>query len=136
MITTRRLVSLLVALSLICVSIPAVAQTTPTEPEYEPYDKNEFPQWARDLRRAEVVFIGSFPITLLLASLSYEAFRGIRDTVNAAPIEERSEFGSFSTAETRGLLVAGVSLSGVVTILDLILELTGRRREASGTKGK
>lgn len=39
--------------------------------EYEPYEKNEFPEWAMELRRAETIFFGSFALTLPLAVGAY-----------------------------------------------------------------
>jgi len=93
----------------------------------EPYDRDEFPQWLHDLRRAEIVYIGSFPLSMLLTSLGYEAFRALKNALVSAPIEERSEFGSFTVEERRKLLISGLSVSGVVTLIDLVLELRERR---------
>ncbi len=123
----RRLFLVAVAAAFLGPPIPGFAQSTPAD-SYVPYEDDEFPQWMHDLRRAEVVFIGSFPITLLLASLSYEAFRATRDSIARTPLVDRAEFGSFSSAERTGLLVSGLSLSGLVTIADLIIEIAGRRR--------
>jgi hypothetical protein len=39
------------------------------------FDTSEFPQWARDLRRGEVVAFGSFPFAFFFASLSMDLYR-------------------------------------------------------------
>ena len=39
--------------------------------EYEPYEKEEFPLWSYEIRRAESVFFGSFVITLPVSMLCY-----------------------------------------------------------------
>ncbi len=39
--------------------------------EYEPYEKDEFPEWTMELRRAEIIFFGSFVITLPVAMAAY-----------------------------------------------------------------
>jgi hypothetical protein len=40
-------------------------------------DEAEFPQWAQDLRRGEIVAFGSFPFTMLLATMSMDTKRWI-----------------------------------------------------------
>lgn len=40
-------------------------------PEYEPYQEGEFPLWTYKLRRAEILFFGSFVLTMGVASLAY-----------------------------------------------------------------
>lgn len=35
----------------------------------EPYEKDEFPKWAVDLRRSEIIFFGSVPFTYTATSL-------------------------------------------------------------------
>ncbi len=41
----------------------------------EPYQPEEFPAWALDLRRGSVVAFGSFPITLLFSRVVYDVGR-------------------------------------------------------------
>ena len=64
----------IVSVLLICsVSLLSAQQLPPEEPLMpEEYDPVEFPQWARDLRRFEVISVGSFPITFLFTSLLYD----------------------------------------------------------------
>ena len=35
-----------------------------------PYDDSEFPKWSLDLRRGEILFFGSLPITFAMTSLA------------------------------------------------------------------
>ena len=46
----------------------------PIEYEYEPYEKEEFPIWSLELRRAESIFFGSlvltFPVAMGIYSLA------------------------------------------------------------------
>ena len=39
------------------------------------FDMSEFPQWARDLRRGNIVAFGSFPFVYLLSVFSYGMYR-------------------------------------------------------------
>ncbi|MDR1058760.1 MAG: hypothetical protein LBL43_04355 [Treponema sp.] len=58
---------------------PAAPTTaaTPTTPPQEStrFDTAEFPQWARDLRRGEIIAIGVFPFVLLLTAISVDTYR-------------------------------------------------------------
>jgi len=42
--------------------------------DYVPYDVNEFPQWARDLRRFEIIFFGTVPFSFFYASFGYSIY--------------------------------------------------------------
>ena len=44
-------------------------------PEYEPYEDDEFPQWAKDLRRFEIIFFGTIPFSFFYTSFSYDFYR-------------------------------------------------------------
>ena len=37
--------------------------------------EKEFPQWARDLRRAEIIFFGSIPFTVFFTMISIDTYR-------------------------------------------------------------
>lgn len=45
------------------------AKTESTTPE--PYEEEEFPQWAKDLRRTEIITIGSMPFVTTWVTVSY-----------------------------------------------------------------
>ena len=109
-------------LTLLFLSAPLFCQGQ-GEWDYDPYEEEEFPKWLLDVRRAEVIFIGSFPLSMLLSTLVYEAFRFGRSAIQPGPSDPASSpiFGSFTTEEKNGLIIAGVSVSGIVTILDFIL---------------
>lgn len=59
----------LMLLLLFCLSLfPLASESLPA---YEPYQENEFPLWTYKLRRAEILFFGSFVLTMGVASLTY-----------------------------------------------------------------
>ena len=41
---------------------------------YSPYEPSEFPLWAQDLRRFEIVFFGTVPFSFLYASAGYSIY--------------------------------------------------------------
>jgi hypothetical protein len=56
----------------------AFAQTTVTSGTVTPkteIDTKEFPLWARDLRRGEIIAFGSFPFTMFAATFAMDAWR-------------------------------------------------------------
>lgn len=48
---------------------------TADELKPEPYKPEEFPQWAHDLRRAEIIAFGSLPFTLFFVKFAIDSFR-------------------------------------------------------------
>ncbi len=81
-----------------------------------PYKKEEFPQWAHDARRFEVIAFGSFPLTYMLGSLGYGLY-------NVSKGEEGnfSLFGDRSQEDYEILLITAASLSLGVAVADLII---------------
>jgi hypothetical protein len=64
-------------LAVFLVSLPleaAFAQTQAQETE-SAAPAPEFPQWARDLRRGEIIAFGAFPFTLFFATSIYETWK-------------------------------------------------------------
>ena len=103
-----------------------------TDPIPEPYAENEFPQWLKDLRRAEIILIGSFPLTLLFSSLAYDIFR--YSTNNFSNSYLPSLFGNtnvieLTKEEKKTVLYLGISISGIITGLDFILGKIDRKNE-------
>lgn len=77
-----------------------------------PYEKEEFPQWSHDLRRGEIILLGSLPLVFMLSNLAYDNWG---DDI----------FGDYSdlssSEETRRKVTIAVSVSGVITVLDYVL---------------
>lgn len=89
-----------------------------------PYQPDEFPQWTVDLRRAEIVTVGSFPLTFMLTALVYDlsvaASNGFGSSV---------PFGSSRTQddiETMLLVSAGISAG--IGLTDFIISQIKRAK--------
>lgn len=97
--------------------------------ESAPYDPAEFPNWALELRRAEIIAVGAFPVVAILTNVAYQLGRFAYWSVQqGAPAAEYapalfSAGGSvpYTQRERRGLLIANVSLSAVVATIDWYL---------------
>ncbi len=98
-----------------------------------PYDPDEFPRWARDLRRGEVIALGAFPVAMIVASLGYEIGRfGYQSIRQGAPAGEyapwffsTSQEESFTNEERIGLVFSSAIIGAGIAIVDYIL---GRRQ--------
>ena len=62
---------------ILCVAFPAKAQSASTNTTSASlgFDMTGFPQWTKDLRRGEIVAIGSFPFTLFFSSFFIDSYR-------------------------------------------------------------
>lgn len=119
--TGKKTISLFVLLSLLCVPLLAEDGKTFTP---EPYKDEEFAPWLHDLRRAEILLIGSVPLTLFFSNLTYGLIRygqnGFQE--DYAP----SLFGNqnpepMTQEEKIGVIVAAVSVSAAIALTDFII---------------
>ena len=109
-------------------------EQTAAPPDYQPYKRGEFPEWLQVVRRAEVIFVGAFPIAILFSSLGYDGYKAVRTAFGGNTVSETSgtEPGEYTPDERRGLLIAGASLSLAVSLFDLFLGIMGRSGVADG----
>ena len=106
----------------VLVALAMPATTCAQERTPQPYTQDEFPQWLKDLRRAEIVFVGSFPITLFLTLETYDTYRFVASGFN--PTYTPWPLGSgapYVNGETPWLAVSALSLSLVVAGIDFLL---------------
>lgn len=97
-----------------------------------PYDPEEFPQWARDLRRGEIIAIGAFPLSMVITSFTYELGRfGYYSAREGAAAGEYAPWffstsaeGGFTNGERIGLVLTSAVLSVGIGVVDYLL---GRR---------
>ena len=88
-------------------SSPAQTESAGDDETPVPYDPEEFPQWARDLRRGEIVATGSFPLTLLASRLLYGLGRFLVQSIQSRGVTLPTRRGSscrrgpFRCRETR-----------------------------------
>ncbi len=75
---TNRAVCLMVLLCFVfTTAFPAYSQDAAADTDRKPlpYKDDEFADWQRDLRRAEIIAFGSLPFVTLLSSLTYDIYR-------------------------------------------------------------
>ncbi len=107
-----------------------------------PYMPDEFPEWTLDLRRAEIITIGSFPLAFLVTALVY-------DVSMSAASGFTAEFSSFrSQDDIRNIILISAGISVVIGLVDFIIhqvrkskkekekqELNEQRKNNSQTPG-
>jgi hypothetical protein len=102
--------------------------------EPAPYEPEEFPTWARDLRRGEIIAFGAFPVAMIVSGIGYQLGRFAYQSVRAGQVQPEYAPGFFSpqsgprynNSERVGLIVSGAIISAGVAVADYIL---GRREE-------
>jgi len=95
-----------------------------TESSSLAFDTTGFPQWAKDLRRWDIVAFGVYPFSLLLTSTIADLTR----TSNSGPSMSKDEYGK--------VLLQAAGVSAFIACTDLIIVLIKRSRERKRTEGK
>jgi hypothetical protein len=101
--------------------------------EPAPYVEEEFPRWALDLRRGEIIFFGTLPFSLLFTSLGYSLIRyGVHnfDPAYAPAISPGPNTIPMSQGEVIGVILTGVGLSLLAAVTDFIIGRIIDKREA------
>jgi len=90
----------------------------------QPYSPDEFQGWMKDLWRAEVIMVGSFPITLFFALESYDLYRYFNTGLSAAYAPWPFNTGStinLTAQEQAWVIVSAVGLSISVAAVDFMI---------------
>jgi len=126
----RRKASLSTFLLLICVFSTMVvtpvfsqqggtkSQTAPAQTTPAPYQKDEFPAWLLDLRRADIVAFGSLPFMVFFTTFAVDSYRFYSNdwdrryapwplkAPGAIEMDENQRIASFTVAAGLSVLVA------------------------------
>ncbi len=100
---------------------------------YEPYTADEFPEWALDLRRGEIILFGSFPFTFFFVSEGYDLYRysvsGFDPDYAPWPFKDPVK-GPYTFEEQIGVVVAAASLSLVIAVIDYAIRKSESKKDA------
>jgi len=127
----EKVIPILIFLILLAVPLCAQERESGGE-EAEEYTEEEFSPFLHDLRRAEIVMLGSFPLSLFLTMEVYDiyryvSFRGDPDQYRYAPWPFRPpDAAGYSSSENLGIFLGALSASLLVAVADYIV---GRVRE-------
>lgn len=96
---------------------------TNTSPE--PYSDDEFPQFMLDLRRFEIITLGSMPFITLNSSIVYNGYKfatGKTDTFNPLATAD------YSQDEMENIIITSLCISAGIGLTDYIVNLVKRSR--------
>ena len=93
----------------------------------EPYTDDEFPQWSKDLRRAEIVSLGAIPFAAISVTMAYGGYQYASGKSDSFP-NPLSRNNSYTKEEIFKLVgvSAGVGLS--VGLVDFVINYTRRKK--------
>jgi hypothetical protein len=95
-------------------------------------DTSEFPQWARDLRRGEIVAFGVFPFTMFASTFAMESMRYFQHDMDGAylpwPFKGPGAI-EMSREEREQSLVAAAIASVTIAAIDFTIVQVKRYRE-------
>lgn len=101
----------------------------PVVEDAEPYEPDEFPQWALSLRRGEIVALGALPISLLTSRLLYGLVRFAGQSISTGTLgspyvpglSQSSEATPLGRRENLQIIGGAVWLSLMIAIADYAL---------------
>lgn len=94
----------------------------------KPYDNQEFPQYANDIRRFEIISFGSLPFVMLDSVLIYSTIKwGLNNFHGGFPNPFTAK-NSFSTQEMTGIILTSIGISLCIAITDLIINQVKRKK--------
>jgi|WetSurMetagenome_2_1015567.scaffolds.fasta_scaffold88100_3 hypothetical protein len=95
-----------------------------------PYTENEFPQFMKDLRRTEIITLGSMPFITLDTTFAYSLIRYWQNDFSSAytpnPFAKTSDSNGFSENEQRGILLTSFCICAGIGLTDLTFNLIKR----------
>lgn len=87
-----------------------------------PYEKDEFPSWQSDIRRAEIIAFGALPFVTFMTSLSYDVYRYIdhdqREEYLPWPMKKKEIAEPLSEDDQKRILLISVGVSIGVALFD------------------
>ncbi len=115
----------------VCLVICARCFSEPAAFEPDPYDFSEVPQWAKDVRRAEIITLGSLPFVTLGVTLSYSLYRYFSHGMDAAyfpnPFAQSSDAAHLSVSEQIGIICTAAGISLAIGITDFLWNYIERK---------
>jgi len=105
----------------------------------EPYAPEEFPAWAHDLRRGEIIFFGSLPFSFFFTFEAYDTGRFLASGFNPGgfdmllapwPFRPGAEiWAGYSPSEKGWLVASALTVSLLVAVADYLIVHRPAKRE-------
>ncbi len=112
---------LLLLISLFSQNLFADTSSTSTTPKA--YDDDEFPQALLDLRRFEIITLGSMPFVMLDTTLAFSAYKYASGKSTSFNFLNSS---SYDKDETKKIILTSLGISASIGLTDFIVRLVKR----------
>lgn len=110
---------------LINTSVFAAETTKNTDPV--PYEKDEFSQFAKDIRRAEIVSLGSMPFMVIGVTMAYGGYLYANGQVDSFPNPFDKGSDALSQEQQATIFVATFGIGVLIGITDYIVNVIKRK---------
>lgn len=99
-----------------------------------PYEQNEFPQALKDLRRFEIISLGSMPFIMLDSTIAYSAYKSLKSEEG----EGMNFLGknSFTYEESKKLILTSLGISVTIGLTDYIVRVIKRNNKSKKLRQK
>ena len=99
----------------------------------EPYSKDEFPEICLNIRRAEILTLGSIPFTTLLSTIGYSFYRYYDHDFESGyfpnPLAKSSDAANLNDSEQKMIIAAASGLSLGIGLTDLIFNYYSKKQK-------
>lgn len=106
----------------------------------KPYEKEEFPGFLHDLRRAEIITLGAMPFVTFNIALGYSfsnyAIHGFNSSYFVNPFANSSDENAYSSDEQLAIIVSSLCISAGIGLTDFIVHSAKRNRIQKILKNK
>ncbi|MDR3130614.1 MAG: hypothetical protein LBU18_03635 [Treponema sp.] len=129
----KNVLKIFVLLSILLAAAPAPVLMASGKSQSQAGEKDEFPQWARDLRRADIIAFGSLPFAFFLGGIVVDTYRASQhdwDTQYGPwPVNMG---GAVSRTKDEHLATISIAAGGAVLVAtaDYIIQRLKRERAA------
>ena len=80
------------------------------------------PSWLKNLRRSEIVTLGSLPFTTMSTTFAYSLFKGMRNNfADGIPNPLEKDKSGFSKEEQKGIFLTSLGISLIIGLTDYIV---------------
>ena len=122
---SKKLISAFLIFSfLLCSVSPLFSEETNTTPKK--YEDKEFPQGLKDLRRFEIVTLGSVPFVTLDTTLAYSTIRYAQHNFDSAYQPDIFSKSNFTQDEQKQIIATSICISLGIGLTDYIFQLIKR----------
>jgi hypothetical protein len=87
-----------------------------------PYEKDEFPDWIKDIRRAEIISFGSLPFVTFFSSIYYDVYRYYDHDQDSRykpwPFKDSESAVGLSEDEQKRLVLVSAGIAVGVAVFD------------------